>query len=84
MAEKLFTAEILIIRVLDPACAKFLVGQVVGILEDMKTCHQPRRQGGMTRLVGVILTAFVRQELPVDPVSQHHLFMAHVNDLVEP
>jgi len=59
MAEELFAAEILIIRVLDPACAKLLVGQVVSILENMQSRHQPRGQGGMTRLVGVGPTAFV-------------------------
>jgi len=84
MAEELIAAEILVIRVLDPARAKLLVGQVVGIFEDMKTRHQPCRQSWMTRLVGVVLTAFIRQELPVDPVGQHHLLMTHVNDLIEP
>ena len=46
VAEAQFAAEELVIRVLQPARAQNLVRQVVHVLQDEQTRHQPRRQGG--------------------------------------
>jgi hypothetical protein len=52
MLKEFLAAEILVIRVLDPQLAHDLVAEVVGVLENGKPSHQPRRQG---RLAGAIL-----------------------------
>ena len=44
VAEHQFAAEVLEVRVLHPAVAQRLIGQVVHVLEDEQPGHQPRRQ----------------------------------------
>ena len=41
--EELLAAEELVIGVLHPALAQHFIGEVVGVLEDRKPRHQPRR-----------------------------------------
>ena len=64
--EELLAAEVLEIRVLDPALAQRLVGEVVHVLEDGKPRHQPRRQRRVPRLVRVDRSELLFQEAPVD------------------
>jgi hypothetical protein len=77
-------AKILEIRVLDPALAQSLVGQIIAVLEDREPRHQPRRQGRMTRLVGVDRAELPLQKRPVDRPRQPGERMVKVDDLVEP
>jgi hypothetical protein len=47
VAEVQFTAEELVIRVLQPARAQNLVRQIVHVLQDEQPRHQPGRQAGL-------------------------------------
>ena len=76
--------EELIVRVLDPACAEFLVGQVVRVLEDRQTRHQPRRKRRLTGLVRIDRPEPLLQKPPVDRRGQPRQRVAQVDDLVEP
>jgi hypothetical protein len=51
VTEELLTAEQLSIRVLKPALAQDLVGEVVNVLEDSQAGHQPRRQRAASGIV---------------------------------
>jgi hypothetical protein len=44
MLEELLATEELVIGVLQPALAQYLIGEVVGVLEDGQARHQARRQ----------------------------------------
>ena len=82
--EELLAAEELVIRVLDPALAQHLVGQIVGVLEDRQPRHQPRRQRRPAGIVVVNLAEPLFQKAPVDRAPQRHQRMVHVDDLIEP
>src|SRR5271166_3094831 len=66
MLEELLAAEQLIIRVLDPARAKILVGEIVHVLEDRQPRHQPRRQRRVSGLVGIDRAEPLLDKAPVD------------------
>ena len=83
VAEKLLATEVLVIGVLKPASANLVVGKVVGVLENMQPRHQPRRQRRLTRTVRINRAQLLRQKLPVDPVRQNHLRVAHVENLIQ-
>jgi hypothetical protein len=76
--------EELEVRVLDPACAKLLVGQVVRVLEDRKPRHQPRRQRRLARLVRIDRAEPLLEKPPVDRCGEPRQRVTHVDDLVEP
>ena len=82
--EELLAAEELEIRVLDPALAELLVGQVVRVLEDRQPRHQPRRQRRLAGLVRIDRAEPLLQKAPVDRRGQLRQRMAQVDDLVEP
>src|SRR5438477_2469538 len=84
MLEELLAAEELVIGVLDPALAQHLVGEVVGVLEDRKPRHQPRRQWRPAGLVLVDRSEFLLEEGPVDRPRQLHQRVAHIDDRVQP
>ena len=63
--KELLAAEQLIIRVLDPALAQNLIGEVVHMLEDRQPRHEPRRQGRMPWLVLVGRPEPRLQERPI-------------------
>jgi hypothetical protein len=82
--KELLTAEELEIRVLDPALAEHLVGEVVQVLHNGEPRHQSRGQG---RPAGPVLVdrpeAFL-EEAPVDRTGELHERVARIDDLVEP
>src|ERR1700758_3321863 len=84
MLEKLLAAEVLEVRVLNPALAQSLVGKVVSVLEDRHSRHQPRRQRRLTRLVGVDRPEPLSQKTPIDRPRQLHQRVVHVDDLIKP
>lgn len=73
----------LVIRVLDPALAQHLIGEVVHVLEDEQTRHQAHRQGPLARTRLVDGTPAPLQKSPIDPIGQPHQRMAEIDDLVQ-
>jgi len=84
MAKELFTAEQLIIGVLDPAFAQRLVRQVVGVLEDRQPRHQARGQRRLTRPIAIGLAEGLFQKRPIDVAAQRRQRVLHVDDLIQP
>jgi hypothetical protein len=84
MAEEGLAAQILEIRVLDPAGAKLLVRQVESMLEDRQTCHQPCRQRRHAGAVGIDLAEAFLQHRPVDRLRKAHQLVLQVDDLIKP
>jgi hypothetical protein len=82
--EELLAAEVLVIGVLDPALAQHLIGQVIGVFEDGKPCHQSCRQRRMAGIIGVDLAEATFQEPPIHRPRQLRQRMIHVDDLIEP
>jgi hypothetical protein len=82
--EELLTAEQLIIRVLKPALAQDLVGEVMHVLEDGQAGHQPRRQRRASRTVRVDRPTPLLEKAPVDRPYELHERVIKVDDLVEP
>src|SRR5262245_36413282 len=82
--EELLPAEVLEVRVLHPALAQNLVGQIVGVLEQGQPRHQPGRQRRLARLVAIDRPELLLQETPVDRPRQLHQRVLHVDDLVKP
>src|SRR6516162_10492245 len=60
--EKLFTREVLEIRVVDPAFADVLIGQAVDVLEQEQPDHEPALDPRPA------LRAVERRDLAIDPV----------------
>jgi hypothetical protein len=63
--KELLAAEQLIIGVFKPAIAQRLVREVVHMLEDRQTRHQPRRQRRMARSLGIDRAEPLLQKTPV-------------------
>ena len=84
MLEELLAAEQLIIRVLDPARAKILVGEIVHVLEDRQARHQPRRQRRVSGLVRIDRAEPPLEKAPVDRPAKLRQRVIEVDDLVEP
>src|SRR5215467_9494161 len=84
MLKELFAAEVVIIRVLHPALAQRLVGEVVHVLDDGEPRHQSCREWRMTWLLGVDLAEPSLQKAPVDRLRQLQQRVLHVDDLIEP
>jgi len=82
--EELFTAEQLVIRVLHPAFAQHFIRQVVHVLEDRQSRHQPRRQGWAARLVVINRPQLLFQKTPVDRLRQLHQGVLQIGDLIKP
>jgi len=82
--EELLAAKKLKVRVLDPARAEILVGEIVCVLEDRKARHQPCGQRRMARLVGIDRPEPLLQKSPVDRRGELRQRMTQVDDLVEP
>lgn len=81
--KEVFAGEVLEIRVVDPALAHTLIGQVVDVLEQ----QQPDHEAG--RYPGPAVLAIERRNLPVDPVpvdlaGEPNQLVLHVDDLVQP
>jgi hypothetical protein len=83
VTEHHLAAEELEIRVLDPACAQRLVGDVVHVLQDQKPDHQPGRQRRLAAPGPAHRAEALPDEVPVDLLRQPHQRVAQVDDLVE-
>src|ERR1700687_2524676 len=84
MTEVLLAAEVLVIRVLDPAQSQLLVRQVVRVLEDREASHQAGRQRRLTRAIRVHVAELAADQLPVDQAAEPDQRVLHVDDLVAP
>src|ERR1700730_17004236 len=82
--EELLPAEVLVIRVLDPQFTQHLGAEVVGVLENRKPRHQPRRQRRPAAAIGIYRAEFLFQKCPVDRPRQLHQRVVHVDYLIEP
>jgi len=82
MAEELFAAEILEIRVFHPTGAQLLVRQVERMLEDRQPGHQPRWRWWHAG-VGIDRAEAPLQKRLVDRLRQPHQFERHVDDLIQ-
>jgi hypothetical protein len=78
-----FPAEVLEIRVLHPARAQHLVGEIVHVLEDEQSGHQPRRQRWLPWPDPTDRTEASGQELPINFPRQTYQRMAKVDDLLQ-
>jgi hypothetical protein len=76
-------AEELPVRVLDPALAHPLVGEVVGVLQVSEPDHQPRRLAGTSRPLVVERPERALKALPVDQSGQSHQRMPEIELLAQ-
>ena len=84
MRKELLAAEQLEIGVFQPAIAQRLVGEIVHMLEDGETGHEPCGQRRTTGNVGVDGAEALFQKTPVDRADEHDQRVTHVDDLIEP
>ena len=78
--EHMLAAEILEVRILNPARAERFVAQRMHVLEDEQTRHQTDRQRRLAVAGRVNLAQAPVEEAPVDLSGQPHQRMAHVDD----
>jgi len=84
MPEKLLAAEELKVRVLDPARAQRLVGEVMQVLEDGQPRHQAGRQRRPAGAVLINRPEALFQERPIDRLAEPHQPVPEVEHLLEP
>ena len=84
MAEAQLAAEVLVIGVLDPARAQRLVREVVRVLQDEESGHQPRRQTGLAWSCLTDRGKAPIEEAPVDLRRQPRQRMVQIDDLFQP
>jgi hypothetical protein len=83
VAEKRFAAEQLVIRVLQPALAQLLVGEVAHVLEDGQARHQPGGQRGLAGTITIDRIQTLLNESPVDVLRELHQRVVEINDLIQ-
>jgi hypothetical protein len=83
VAERQLAAEVLVIRVLQPARAQHLVAEVVHVLQNEQPSHQPRRQARLAGAGQAHRTEPVVEKLPVDLARQKHQRMLQIDDLIQ-
>jgi len=71
-------------RVLPPALAQRLVGQIIRVLQDDGPSHSAHWQRRMPGCVAVDLAKLRLQKAPVDRLGELHQRVFQVDDLVEP
>ena len=81
VAEVLLAAEVLPVRVLDPALDHFLVAQRVGVLQVQQRGHQARRQRRPARGRRELRAPLGTERLPVDQLGQPHQFVTLVDQV---
>lgn len=84
MLKEGLAGEVLVIRVLDPACDHRLVGEPEGVLEIEQPRHQPRRGCRPARRGREEAGPLALEELPVDQRRELHQLMTHVDQVDEP
>ena len=75
-------AEMLVVRVLDPARAHHLVREIEDVLQEMQPNQQPRRQPGASDL-GVERPERRLEHPPVDQLRQPNQLVARVDDVAQ-
>jgi len=75
------TAEVLVVRVLDPALDDFLVAQRVRVLQLQQPRYQPRRQRRPPRRRDELRTELPIEHRPVDQLGQPYQFVPRVDDV---
>ncbi len=83
VAEAQLAAEVLVIGVLDPARAQRLVREVVRVLQDEESGHQPRRQTGLAWSCLTDRGKAPIEEAPVDLRRQPRQRMVQIDDLFQ-
>jgi hypothetical protein len=84
VTKEFLAAEVLKVRVLDPAQEDFLVRQVVDMLQDCHARHQSCRQRRLAGVIRVDLAELDADQPPVDLPAEPHQLVVHVDDLIEP
>src|SRR5690348_15603996 len=77
-------AEELPVRVLDPALAHRLVGEIVGVLQIGEPDHQPRRLAGTASRVVIERPERGLKALPLDQLRQAHQRMLEIELAAQP
>ena len=83
VAERQLAAEVLVIRVLQPARAQRLVTEAVHVLQDEQPGHQPGRQARLAGAGRAHRAEPAVQKVPVDPIPQQHQRMLQIDDLIQ-
>jgi len=83
VTEAHFTAEVLVIGVLQPAQAQRLIRQVVHVLQDEQPCDQARRQRWLARTWRADAGKPAVEKPPIDLARQPHQRMAEVDDVLQ-
>ena len=65
-----FAAKVLPVRVLDPSCGEFFVGEVECIFEIFESDHESSGQGGSAVVVAVEWCVGFVESLPLDGVGE--------------
>jgi len=81
VAQVLFTAEVLPVRVLHPGGYDFFIGYVAGVLEQLQADHQADGMGRAAKTHGVQATKSALAGLPVDLLAQLYQRVAQVDDV---
>src|SRR5262245_38323025 len=83
VSEHHFPTEVLVIRVLYPAIAQLLVGEVVRMLEDEQPGDQPRRQRRLPRPHATDRAEASRHKVPIDLPGEYNQRMAGIDELLQ-
>ena len=83
VTEAHFAAEELVIRVLHPTRAQHFIRQVVHVLQDEQSRHQPRRQWRLAWTRGAHAGKPAVEKLPIDLARQPHQRMSKIDDVLE-
>jgi hypothetical protein len=83
VTEAQFTAEELVIRVLQPARTQHFVRQVVHVLQNEQPGHQPGRQARLARTRRADAGKPAVKKRPIDLAGQPRQRMAEVDDVLQ-
>src|SRR6476660_1173987 len=83
MPEHHFAAETLEIRILHPPVAQRLVREIVHVLENQQSGHQPRWQLRLPRPYATYRAEALRQKIPINLRREPHQRMAKIDDLLQ-
>ena len=83
MPEYHFPAEVLVIRVLHPASAQLLIGEVVHVFDDEQPGHQSRRQRRLSSAHAADRAKAPPHKVPIDLPSEQNQRMARIDDLLQ-
>ena len=65
-----FAAKVLPVRILDPSCGEFFIGEVECIFEIFESDHESCGQGGCAVVVAVERSVGFVESLPLDCVGE--------------